>query len=50
MIRTDDCAFGAMMLSLSRLKFKKRRFRMIDDTQPLLLTKPCQSGKEQILE
>jgi len=25
------CACGAMMLSPSRLKFKKRRFPMIDD-------------------
>jgi hypothetical protein len=30
--RTDDCAFGAMMLLALRPKFRKLRFQMIDDT------------------
>ena len=29
--RTDDCAFGAMMLLALRPKFRKLRFQMIDD-------------------
>jgi len=31
--RTDDCAFGAMMLLALRPKFRKLRFQMIDDRQ-----------------
>jgi len=29
--RTDDCAFGAMMLLALRQKFRKLRFQMIAD-------------------
>ena len=48
--RTDDCAFGAMMLLALRPKFRKLRFQMIDDTQQhphmnfLLLTKDYTTG------
>jgi hypothetical protein len=31
--RTDDCAFGAMMLLALRPKFRKLRFQMIDDNR-----------------
>jgi hypothetical protein len=43
--RTDDRAFGAMMLLALRPKFRKLRFQMIDDSQHAFVAAPCQDRR-----